>query len=42
MYNKDTVGGPQIPLLILIYGIPGSDHPVANAHMGLNEGLAVL
>ncbi len=29
-------------MIVKVYGISGSDHPVANAHVGLNKGLTFL
>ena len=29
-------------MIVKVYGISGSDHPVTNAHVGLNKGLTFL
>ena len=33
---------PYRLMIVKVYGISGSDHPVANAHVGLNKGLTFL
>ena len=45
LFELETALPRDLPcrlMIVKVYGIPGSDHPVTNTHMGLNKGLPFL